>query len=361
MRSKSGTRPQIVPWVAFVLSALAMLPIASRAQQCDACGDSVNAAAQRDTASARVRLWRFRKRLENSTLSKQDSGARELSPGEHEPDGSTGRWIVDSVRCGAVPDPTCLGKYFFNHSGLQDEAVSDPCPMLLAQGVHHLTFCGDSYVRGIFVGFLSLLLDNYEDAALNHSLDMHGKDCTKDAQVMARCRRFVKSSCLVCDGHVKVSYVSYNKPDRIPGLPWCIPWEGPNAGVFDTSNAIVWFGGTHPVNEDYDSMDTAFDAEAVSDYVLHRFCPSWLPVQRTKLIWVNAHAVLEQDQGGRGVVADWTGTRGSARIRQSAIRRLYNREMERALAKICNVSQVVHDQSVGPDPICDIHITKCRA
>jgi hypothetical protein len=323
-----------------VLCALTMLHVAARAKPCDACDDGDKAAAQRVTASTRVKLWRFRKRLAaNSSLCKADTGAEEPIPRKHEPDGSTGSWTVDTVRCGGSPDNTCLGKYFFNHSGLQDDAVRDPCPMLLAKGVQHLTFCGDSYVRGMFIGFLSLLLDNYKDAAMNHSMDMHGEDCTNDAQTMPQCRDFVKRSCFVCDGRVKVSYVGYMGSDIIPGLPWCIPWEGQNAGVFDSSNAIVWFGGTHPVNGDYTSMDTAFDADAVSATVLQRFCPTWSALQRSKLIWVNAHAVPEQGSGG--VVADKTRVRGLARIRGSELRLSYNRQMARALAKICNVSQVV--------------------
>jgi len=101
----------------------------------------------------------------------------------------------------------------------------------------------------LFVGFLALVSSNYKDAALDAAFV--DRKCDYDAQYNSKaCRQRIQKEHLVCEGMLRVTYVAYVDGDNMPGLPWCIPWEGDRAHVFDSSNAIVWFGGNHPVNGD---------------------------------------------------------------------------------------------------------------
>ena len=284
-----------------------------------------------------------------------------------------GRWVLNPDRCRTLPDAyACLGDYWFELDGHGEGTISDPCALLHARGIKHLTFCGDSYIRGIYIGLLSLLSDNYRDAALmgpryvdaNHSGDTH-LECHYDKQYSSRsCRKSIQREKKVCQGRLTVSHVSWRDGDNIRGLPWCIPWEGERAHAFDDANLIVWFGGNHPVSMDYSLMPGEHDAATVEEYILHRFCPTWSREQRAKLMWVSSHACLPQkiveglplDHPLREVYPRFVARNvlNPSRSHDNARVQEYNAQMATALERVCNVSRVVDVFGMTADAITDV-------
>ena len=271
---------------------------------------------------------------------------------------SGNRWVLNPERCATSPESyACLADYSFELGGPNEDAIKDPCSLLHAKGIQHLTFCGDSYIRGMYIGFLSLLSNNFKDAALGstHIVSEGGHlECHSDKQYSSRaCRSHLQKEKTICDGRLRVSYVSWHDlledQDNIPGLPWCIPWEGNRAEVFDSSNVVVWFGGNHPANMDYSIMPGDLDATLVDEYVLQRFCPRWSSQQKSKLIWVNSHASLPQhvvdslpadhplkEAYPHYVRKNVFGPKGG-----NAEVQTYNEDMVEALARVCNISRIV--------------------
>ena len=247
------------------------------------------------------------------------------------------RWKMHKSRCSTRPqNQTCLGDYYFPLDDQDEHKVDDACALLRNKGIRHLTFCGDSYMRQLYIGFLSLVSGNYKNASLDP--EYMDRKCDYDAQYSSKaCRKGIETRKSVCGGRVEVSLVSYMGDDAIDGMPWCIPWEGNNAAVFDTSNAVVWFGGNHPANGDY-AMHRDHDASAVHEYVLQRFCSRWCQEQVSKIIWVGSHAALDSLAHDHPFVLRYG--RERVRVKNTQVEE-YNKGIRAALQRVCNISRFV--------------------
>ena len=166
----------------------------------------------------------------------------------------------------------CIGEYRYGSHPPSPDIV---CEIFARNGVSHLNFCGDSFVRHLYVATLHLLTGNRHNASLWPG---HPPECTRHGQYEEKhCRPWIRPESDVCGGALRVTLDSQN---------WGVPWQ---FGRFDSADLVVWSGGNHPPEA---GVLGQHDTAAVARHLLSRICPRWTSAQAARVVWVSTHARL---------------------------------------------------------------------
>jgi hypothetical protein len=208
---------------------------------------------------------------------------------------------------------TCLSdniaSYYMPSLRVHDNA----CALFTFKPVYSIAFCGDSYIRHAFQGFILILSGDYESGSMPHN---YAEECAGDQQFdEKKCRMVVKQSEKLCHGRVHVQLFEG---------AWC-PIHADMLANFDL---IMWGGGNHPANLDYGSRLGVNNAHLVGEHVLRPVCSNLdLNEVRNKVIFVLPHVRLNQvkhfDDENRDVIAQ------------------YAREIPERLGAYCQINQTV--------------------
>ena len=128
---------------------------------------------------------------------------------------------------------------------------SDPCELLQQNNVNSIKFVGDSFVRHIYVATVLWLSGNYINGALKRNYK-HGIMCHGEGQFEEKlCRMELSFDKRVCNNTVRL-YLKYG------AWPMVTPEELQN------NDFVVWGGGNHPTNENYQTRHGTNNAAIVS-------------------------------------------------------------------------------------------------
>jgi hypothetical protein len=241
-------------------------------------------------------------------------------------------WLWDPTWCEGANNLTvpCLGDFRWVLDD-RDHSTKDECALLRDKGISAIAFCGDSYIRHVYIAFLTRLSRNSRDAAL-----LHGEArCESTEQYRSKCKKSIRRSEAVCNGDVEVFLTSLETSS------WCVPWAGPEPEVFADSSIVVWGGGSHPVDHDYVAYTGMFDAAVVSEFKLERFCARWSEGKSRRVFWVSAHASLL-----------WAGFPTVRNTNEEV--GAYETEMRRRLLEECGVGRYVDTFELTSSAIEDV-------
>ena len=150
------------------------------------------------------------------------------------------------------------------------------CAALEARKLRRILFCGDSFVRHAFEGFLLILTGDYGHGAMT---DDAQRECVGESQFEEKyCRHKVATHKRVCGVDVTLS-----------GHAFCHLDAGSQIGANDV---VVWGFGNHPYDMNYDLMRGVYDAHALVDAVFKPLC-SRPGFNASKVIYLHNHARLD--------------------------------------------------------------------
>ena len=150
------------------------------------------------------------------------------------------------------------------------------CAALHARKLRRILFCGDSFVRHAFEGFLLILTGDYEHGAVTNDAE---RECLGESQFEEkRCRFKVPT-------HMQVCWVDIT----LSGHAFCHLDAGSQIGANDV---VVWGFGNHPYDMNYDLMRGVYDAHALVDAVFKPLC-SRPGFNASKVIYLHNHARLD--------------------------------------------------------------------
>ena len=150
------------------------------------------------------------------------------------------------------------------------------CAALQARTLRRILFCGDSFVRHAFEGFLLILTGDYEHGAMT---DDDRRECVGESQFEEKyCRHKVATHKRVCGLDISLS-----------GHAFCHLDAGSQIGANDV---VVWGFGNHPYDMNYDLMRGVYDAHTLVDAVFKPLC-SRPGFNASKVIYLHNHARLD--------------------------------------------------------------------
>ena len=160
---------------------------------------------------------------------------------------------------------------------------SDPCELLQQNNVKSIKFVGDSFVRHIYVATVLWLSGNYINGALKRNYK-HGVLCHGEGQFEEKlCRMELSFDTRVCNNTVRL-YLKYG------AWPMVTPEDLQN------NDFVVWGGGNHPTNENYQTRHGTNNAAIVSKEKIQPLCNKIANrnlhdklEMRKNLIWANTH------------------------------------------------------------------------
>jgi len=179
-----------------------------------------------------------------------------------------------------------------------------PCKVLAGKSV---LFVGDSFMRHAYVAFVFWLSGDYAAGALKSP---HDAVCEGEGQFEEKvCRHQLLHSVRVCGVLVKLKYGA---------------WPTISKGDLQNNDYLVWGGGNHPVDSNYNSRLGVNNARVVQQRKIAPTC-RLLPQAKmaSKVVWLSTHARL------RSVRND------EARV----VLRAYHDAMPSVLRKECGVTK----------------------
>ena len=186
-------------------------------------------------------------------------------------------WIKEPEYCGAHPY-TCTSNGFHYPIDLE---LEDPCNILRSTRKRKILFCGDSFIRHAYQGFILLLTQDYSHGGV---INDNNNECLDEMQFHEKkCRFKIPDTVNACGGEIQISLRNDN---------WCTP-------TFDhdlyLNDVVVWGFGNHPVDGNYETRNGIFNVEVSKNVKLLPFCSRKSPLLSDKIIHLTNHVRLDED------------------------------------------------------------------